>query len=316
MGRNIALDILKLSMAFMVVGLHAGFLGDITPLGSYLTVNGIFRIAVPIFFLINGFYFYPIILKNSQVNWLKRVFILHVFWTVFYSYFWLNNPDFPFIIVLLKNISIGYYHLWYLPAMLGAAIILVLVKTFSSNILFISILSTFICGVFMQYIGTYHLLEGNVLDKVLTYEFIYRNFLFFAYPFFCLGYLINKHSLHERISFKLISILSAIGLLTLTAESYINYYQYQRDGGIDIFLSLIFVCPLIFILFLKLQIPHKSKKIALYSSSIYFIHLFILNLYREYTDFNGSLLTLIAILTSVFFSFFIIKINVKFKFIL
>ena len=168
----------------------------------------------------------------------------------------------------------------------------------------------------MQYIGTYHLLEGNVLDKALTYEFIYRNFLFFAYPFFCFGYLINKHSLHERISFKLISILSAIGLLTLTAESYINYYQYQRDGGIDILLSLIFVCPLIFILFLKLKIPHTSKKIALYSSSIYFIHLFILNLYREYTDFNGTLLTLITILSSVFFSYFIIKINVRFKFIL
>lgn len=49
MNRNFSLDILKLFMAFMVVGLHAGFLGDFTSLGEYLSVNGIFRIAVPIF---------------------------------------------------------------------------------------------------------------------------------------------------------------------------------------------------------------------------------------------------------------------------
>ena len=43
LNRNIALDILKLSLAFMVVGLHAGFLTDITSLGQYLTVNGVFK---------------------------------------------------------------------------------------------------------------------------------------------------------------------------------------------------------------------------------------------------------------------------------
>lgn len=316
MKRNIALDILKLSMALMIVGLHAGFLGDITPLGSYLTVNGIFRIAVPIFFLINGFYFYHVLLKNSHVNWFKRVFILHIFWTVFYSYFWLNNSDFSFIIVLLKNIIIGYYHLWYIPAMFGAGFLLFLAKNRSSRFLIFSVLLTFLCGVLMQYISTYHLLEGNILDKILSYEFIYRNLLFFAYPFFCLGYLINKHSLHEHASFKLIFIVTAIGILTLIAESYLNYYQSSRDGGFDIYLSLIVLCPFIFILFLKLNISHTSKKIALYSSSIYFIHLFILNLYREYTDFNGTLLTLITIFSSIFFSYFIIKLNEKFKFIL
>ena len=39
--RNITLDILKLVLAFMVVGIHAEFLADISILGQYLTVNGI-----------------------------------------------------------------------------------------------------------------------------------------------------------------------------------------------------------------------------------------------------------------------------------
>lgn len=53
MERNVALDLLKLTMAAMVVGLHAGFLNDFSSLGYYITVNGIFRIAVPVFFVIN-----------------------------------------------------------------------------------------------------------------------------------------------------------------------------------------------------------------------------------------------------------------------
>ncbi|TMP18737.1 acyltransferase [Pseudoalteromonas sp. S2893] len=316
MKRNIALDILKLSMALMIVGLHAGFLGDITSLGSFLTVNGIFRIAVPVFFLINGFYFYPVLLKYSHVNWFKRVFILHVFWTVFYSYFWLNNPDFPFIIILLKNIIIGYYHLWYIPAMLGAGFLVFLAKNLSSLFLVFSVLLTFLCGVLIQYTATYHLLGDNSLDKILSYQFIYRNLLFFAYPFFCLGFLINKHLLHKYFSFKLILIVIAIGVIALITESYLNYYQSTRDGGFDMFFSLIILCPFILILFLKINIPNESKKIALYSTSIYFIHLFILNLYREYTELNGTLLTLTTIVSSVFFSYFIIKLNKRLKFIL
>ena len=57
MERNVSLDILKLSMAFMVVAAHARFLSEISPLGEYLTVNGLFRIILPVFLIINGFFF-------------------------------------------------------------------------------------------------------------------------------------------------------------------------------------------------------------------------------------------------------------------
>lgn len=55
--RNGALDVLKIAMAFIVVGMHAGFLTDISPIAAYLTANGLFRIAVPVFLLINGYFF-------------------------------------------------------------------------------------------------------------------------------------------------------------------------------------------------------------------------------------------------------------------
>lgn len=318
MSRNIALDILKLVMAFMVVGLHAGFSGDPSSLGQYLTVNGIFRVAVPIFLIINGFYFYEVLSKNNQTNWLRRVSVLYIVWMLFYSYFWFSVPESSLIgyLELIKQIIIGYHHLWYISGMIGAAIVLIILQKHSSTTLSITIASTFIIGLIIQYLGNYHILEGSDFDKFFNYDWFHRNMLFFSYPFFCIGYLINKHSLQHVVSFESASILSAVGTLALLSESYINFYQEGRDGAFDNFLSLMLVCPFVFILFIKSNISGKSKNLALYSSAIYFIHSFFLSVFRKYTELDVTLLTLAVIAASTFSSYFIIKINTKWRFIL
>ena len=237
---------------------------------------------------------------------------------VFYAYSWFSVLEFSFVGLsqLIKTIIIGYHHLWYISGMIGAAIILIILRKLPSVILVVTILLTFICGVLIQYVGNYHVLEGSVFDTIFNRAHYHRNMLFFSYPFFCIGYLINKHSLHNVVSFKLACILSAFGLLALLGESYINYYQENNDGGFDNFFSLLLVCPFIFILFMKSNISGTGKNIALYSSAIYFIHVFILSVFRKHTEFDGTLLTLITILASVFFSYFIIKANLKLKFLL
>jgi hypothetical protein len=304
-------------MAFMVVGLHASFLGDFTPLGEYLTVNGIFRIAVPVFLIISGYYFYFVLSKNNQVNWLKRVSVLYTFWMVFYSYFWFTIPDFSFIGIarFIKDIVIGYHHLWYISGMFGAAIILILFRKLPSFFLSISIIFTFIVGVLIQYMGNYHFF-GGVIDKLFNLHWFHRNMLLFSYPFFSIGYLINKHSLHKKVTFKLAGILSALGIFALLGESYINYNQLGRDGGFDNFLSLILVCPFVFMLFIKSNISSNSKNIALYSSAIYFIHPILLSVFRKFFELQQTYLTIVVIVASALISYFIIKINMKLKFIL
>lgn len=305
-------------MAFMVVGLHARFLGEFSLLGQYLTVNGLFRIAVPIFLIINGFYFYPVLTKNKQFNWFKRIITIYIVWMVFYSYFWFAIPDFSFIGIttLARDVMLGYFHLWYISGMIGGAIMLLILRRLPSIILVITITLTFLCGVIIQYLGNYHVFEESVLDELFNYHWFHRNMLLFSYPFFCIGYLINKHSLYMHFTFKSASILSGLGLLLLLAESYFNYYQQGRDGGFDNFFSLLLVCPFIFILFMKFNIPGKSKNIALYSSAIYFIHWFYLIVFRRFTEFEPTLLTVCVILISAVTSYFIIKVNNRLKFIL
>ena len=314
MHRNIALDILRLIMAFMVIGIHARFLADVSPLGEYLTVNGLFRIAVPVFLMINGFYFLPVLSKNNHRKWLKRIFILYVIWMLFYAYAWLDVPDLSFesLMKIAHRILFGYLHLWYIAGLIGATVLFLFMRRFSPAVILISILLTFATGVFIEYSGNYQLFQNSAVSPIFEYDWIHRNFLFVSYPFFALGYMINKYSLYKRISMDIIVVLSLIGLGALLGEAYINFHHPDSDNLV----TVILLTPALFILFLKIDIAGHSKKIALYASSIYFIHIFFLGFLFKYTEIKGTLLTLVVFILSAIASFFVIKINNRFKFIL
>ncbi|MCU7938954.1 MAG: acyltransferase [gamma proteobacterium symbiont of Bathyaustriella thionipta] len=318
MNRNTAVDILKIVLAFMVIGIHADFLADITLMGNYLTVNGIFRIAVPLFLVISGFYFYPLVSKKIYPVWFKRILYLYLFWMLFYIYFWFRPSEFSMseITKIIQTLMIGFNHLWFLPGLLGGALLVVLTKDLSTRTMLLMIVMTFIGGVIIQYAGNYHWLENSEIDKWFNLHWVHRNFVFIGFPFFCLGYLIHKLNIHEKISVISSLILSVIGFFFLILESYLNYIEPLREGGFDNLGSLLIICPAVFLLFMKLDFQGKSKELALYSVGIYFIHILFINIYRKIFDFDETLLTLVVILSSIAASFFLIKINKKMKFIL
>jgi len=318
LSRNIALDILKVTLAFMVVGLHADFLADITSTGSYLTVNGIFRIAVPLFLLINGFYFYSVLANQKTANWIKKVLSLYVFWMLFYSYFWFRPSELSFVefAKIAKTLILGYFHLWYIPGMLGAAILVILFKKQSPKLMFLGVFIAFTAGVTIQYVGNYHLSDNLEIDKWFNSHWFHRSFIFFAYPFFCIGYLIHKLNFHENVSLKTSIILSIVGFSLLIIESYSNYIEPSRDGGFDNFASLLVVCPAVFLLFMKLNFRGKSKGLALYSTGIYFIHKFFLYVFGKFANYDETVLTFVVLVSSIITTFFLIKINRRLKFIL
>lgn len=311
MSRNVAIDVLKLILAFMVVGLHVGIGGE------FLT-NGLFRIAVPLFLLINGYYFFPILSKGNEISWLKRLVSLYCIWMLIYSYFWFHIPDATVqsYINLLRVMFIGYHHLWYVSGMIGAAIILIFLKK-SNNIQLITLATLlFLIGVIIQYSGNYHYFKGSYLDNLFNQHFSHRNFLFFSLPFFVIGYLINKYSVQTKIGFRLSVFLSGIGLTLLLLESITNYQQPTRDGGFDNYFSLIIVCPAIFILFGKIKIEADTKSIALFSSAIYFLHVWVMKLLEKFTELDSYLLVFFTILLSLFASKILIFINNRFKYFL
>ena len=111
-------------------------------------------------------------------------------------------------------------------------------------------------------------------------------------------------------------IFTIIGFFFLICESYFNYFQPLRDGGFDIYISLLIVCPSVFLLFMKLDFQGRSKQLSYYATGVYFIHPIVIIIYSKVTTFDETPLTFIIIVSSLLTSYFLIKINNRVKFIL
>jgi hypothetical protein len=268
-----------------------------------------FRIAVPIFFLING-YFFSDAIENKKVNkWIIRVFILYFVWVIFYSFLWFKLS----VKSIFISVFIGQFHLWYINAMLLSGILLCILKKMNPKNMLILIFILFSIGVLLQYIGNYNTFEPDIRK---TYIYIHRNFLFLGFPFFAIGYLIKIKKWHKRITPKQTIFLISLGALFLCIESYINFYYTKK--GIDNLFSLIFTCPFIFMYAINSNLKYNinSKNIALVSTAIYLIHPWVMNILNTIFELYPTTLSLLTVIFSLVASLIIIKINNKIKFLL
>lgn len=282
----------------MVVGIHAGFLSDVSKTASFMLSNGLFRIAVPLFLLVNGFFFYSVIKKEAHKLWFKRVFILYIFWMTFYVYFWIPTtlPFTDAILSIIRKIIFGHFHLWYVAGMIPSAFLLILIRNLPSKLLLALSAFLAIVGVMIQYLGNYHFFIGTPLDSLFNYRETHRNALFFCFPFLYIGFFLNKYDVINKLSLKTVITSTVVGLAFLMIESYYNLIQSSRDGGFDNYFSIFFLCPFILIIFLKVSIKGKSKRLALLSSGIYFFHAFFLSILNKFTELSSTPKTFVCFL--------------------
>lgn len=308
--RNLILDLFKLILAFMVVGIHTKFLNEVSDLSEYLFVNGIFRIAVPMFFIINGFYFYSILSNGNQYVWFKRVSKLYLVWMSFYSYYWLEWEGISnFDLKLICTVFFGYDHLWYIPGLIGAAFTTLLLNSINIRFKIAFTITICIMGIFIQYIGNYHILEGTLFDRFFNIAWIYRNFLFVGFPFFYFGFLIKQYSFYEKVSEVKIKKFLLLGCALLLVESYFNYHNLEVLESFDVYFSLVFICPIFFMFLKKTKSKTKNKNLALYSSGVYFIHPFVIKIINSNAYFLGINITLVTVIVSMVICVFLIQIN-------
>lgn len=317
MTRNLTLDISKILLAFMVIGIHGEFLTNFNPSINFLTKNGIFRIAVPTFFIINGYYFVSISNKEKLFGWVKKLLIIYACWMLFYIPSWFPRESLSLfeIVKTIKIIVVGYHHLWYLLGTIGAGIITFYFRNNLRNGITLAVIC-FILGVIIQYIGNYHFLTNPILDKLSNMNFIHRNFLFLGFPFFYLGYIIRKEKYFNYYSNIKLLFIFFLGLGLLLSESFYNYKNPLNDGGFDNYFSLILVAPSLFLLISRSQITTTNQKITLISTVIYLIHPFWFNILNEFLTPIDTWNTVYCIVLSFLSSYILVHIHKKIRFIL
>lgn len=305
MGRNLSLDVLKIILAIFVVFLHMNFLRETQPALSFILVNGLFRIAVPVFLVITGFYFFHIDNEKKLKKWLFRTILLYAIWMLIYVYHWKDDDQ------ILLTLIFGYHHLWYLIGTFFSGFFLYLLRNQNSRLMVSLAVGLFIVGYFVQISGNLHFLEGEK-DSVLNKYFMYRNFLFVCFPFLAIGFLINKHEISlSKIKNPLVLLIFSLGCIL--AESFLYYKNVSREST-DILFSLIFISPIVFLYSQKIYIKTTSKILANLSIAIYVVHPLIMksDFYKEMESFKILIFLLILFPISLALVF----LNKKLKYLL
>lgn len=299
MQRNYSIDIFKLVLSFFVIGLHLHFFEDFNQKIGYFFNQGVFRIAVPIFLLINGYYFEKINNVSQYKKWLLRILFLYGFWMLFYAPLWVSKNFNLNILTLFK----GYFHLWYIIGIAYSSILLYKIRNCSLRSIFFITVLLYLIGGLLQYLHAYQVIQIP--------NFYYRNFLFFCLPFFMMGFIIRK--LEQKKEFEINNVYLLISTILFLIEVGINLKFNNFKVGFDILFSFLFLCPILFIAVKKIKSQFVLPTIALVSSAVYFIHPFVFRMMQHFFQFNSIILVILTVLISCLLSLPLVTLNKRIK---
>lgn len=278
-----SLDYLKLVLALGVVFGHAILMQNQIKPWSYLTGMGLLRGLVPTFAAVSGYSIYVTQKRGRLDLWLKGLIAIYLFWTAFYLPVWIR--DVSSLGQVVQVLVFGTMHLWYIAGlvlalpmmlamlwlgrrtgtgpwpMLGAAFILALI---GSGLGFWSFLVT-----------------PLPLD-------LYRNGITVIFPFAAAGYgvamLVDRHG-REALPPARWLWLALIGVSAAKiVESAIvmQVYGVSIHTLPDLPVLAIPAALLMFLAFLRLDLPRAPINLGLWSSSVYFLHVFMILLARHF----------------------------------
>lgn len=298
MERIVRIDYFKLILSFLVITIHMQPLFGEDSLVGWLISNGIARIAVPCFFIISGYFISE---KLDDGKYLKKyllhLLVVYIVWSLIYLpvYYQEIEPR-SFITFAL----LGYYHLWFLPALITGVLFLKIAKLFikKDKILLFTGMLFFIIGFVMEYKGLY-------------YRF-YCNGLFFGYPFLVLGYVVNKRIWIERFKGFWLYLILTLAFASLLLDVYATYLMQTPK---NMLLSLIVLCPMLFVLILKNSKSKTAGNIdfSKLSAGVYYIHILVISLITPLTETYNIINYPIVLIISVILSIFIIFVNKRIK---
>ncbi|MBU3050698.1 acyltransferase family protein [Proteus mirabilis] len=295
MNRNISVDLLKLSMSFLVILIHYP-----PNLDSYLLIyiiNDIVRIAVPVFFMISGFYLFKSVSEKSIDKSLSKLFTIYLSWmTIYFIYFNFIKDDTPSAYYIISNVIQGWFHLWYFPASIMAIFIASIIKNKKTTIIIITIS--------MILLFIFYFLQLEKLSLVNIYA--YRNFIFFGLPCVLIGGVLYRYEANiNRKTLFYFLIISCPIIITW-------YYMFYIEKKVILELPLTSLIFSIFVVSLVMKVNIKSSvNIGKLSTTIYLSHPIFMDVINHF-NFCFILSYLMIIMMCVFLYFIVNLMNIKY----
>ena len=301
MNKKINIDVARFVVSFLVIAIHISPFININQEFNFFFTRILGRIAVPLFFMITGYFVIDGCLKdkNKLKKYTIKILKIYLFCIILYLPINIYMGKFNNISIfsIIKDILINgtLYHLWYFPAL---------------------ILGIWITYYFIKKLG--NRLTRNVCILSYIYDFIFkisdytRNGLFYAPIFLYLGYFIKIKRVNNKKSF-LYSVLFFIGM-TIEA-TILHKFNLQKHDSMYILLI-----PTMYVLFDYLINISNTQNLKLrnVSTIIYIFHpLFIVGIrfisgickVEKYIVDNNFIFYLVVAVVTTIFAFLIEKIK-------
>lgn len=226
-GRNVFLDLFKFFLCFLVIAIHLA--------GESYSHFPLYRLAVPMFFLISGYFNYTDDkqkLKTKSVAFIKRT--LHYLLIGFLIYI-----VFDFVMCFVDGKGVGYYfttlfyedflleffflnrpitytgaQLWFLIALFVVSLIHFALVRFD-KLHYYKIIIPVCFAIYFFFAGYMYLLQDT--DMPIRYT---RNALFFGLPNFALGFTLAKFNFHKKTWYKYVYLVLGILFFFLQPVEY------------------------------------------------------------------------------------------------
>lgn len=269
MKRNNGLDIGKMVFSLLIPLLHIPFDNSILieVIRQYFA-----RLGVPFFFAASGFLLAKSVNNRGRVfalkRYTKRIGIMLLIWLILYSPLYVKSAEFmsmPVRVMLFKTPA----YLWYLSAMLLAAVPLCLLKNNKVS----GIIATVLYVLGTLFGGSYSWLIPE-LEGYTNIFLTTRNGVFFAFPLMFLGKCIAESKQSDTWTGK-DNWIMVISYVLFCAEVYMCRSYAAKDADC----SMYFTIPLAIIMLFKFFTTHflipaaekRSFDKAKLSSSIYLL---------------------------------------------
>lgn len=231
--RLLGLDAAKFLCAFMVICIHSSYIGE-------KFFDPLTRIAVPVFFMITGYFYSSVKQRNRELVQIKKLIVLFLYSNLLY-FVWnlvkcviMNEsiPDYLSIKVLIKficfNVSPLSEHLWYLSALVYVLVFILLFDKYSNREKLYK---------FIPFLLLLNIVLGNYSTIILGIKlplWVSRNFVFCGLPFFLLGDTLNKkQNKHTNRYLLIVAICSAC----LAVIENLVFIIIGREFNVDCFIA-------------------------------------------------------------------------------
>ena len=249
--RNRTLDMVKAICAYAVVLLHVHFPGN-----AGIIANVLARFAVPMFFMVSGYFCF----RGDDTEFIRTgKKIRHV----------------------LKLMIVAFqvkWHLWFLPALLYCYLLFALAARFricKQAYVLIPVLLLIHFG--MEEFSTFLFPEKHF--RVMQF----RNYLFTGFPFFMLGHLIHRHQEKLEAWFAGKKVFLLYGMAA--GGGIASLLEYRYFGKLELFLGSVFMAVGLFLI----AIMGKNRKVPelpvaigqKYAFFIYLFHLCVADILKD-----------------------------------